>query len=487
MKKFLNVVSCLLPVVPFVQARPATNAARPNIVFILADDLGFETLGVYGSADYNTPNLDRMAAQGMRFENCFSQPLSSPTRVQLLTGMYNNRNYTQWAVLPEEDKTIGHMLKEAGYTTALTGKWQLSDEGMFPGAAGFDKDMFWAYGFDLEKIGFKLKYPKKTPDNYYYNEKLPEERYMVVNTNTPSTTSRYFYPCLIKNDTSFVVTTENDYGPDLVCNFALDFIEENKDRPFMLYLPMMLVHDPFQATPATPGIASMSLKEKFTTKTDNFKPMVEWMDHQVGLVLGKLKELGLEENTLVIFTGDNGTGRAITTRMKDGSVIAGGKGLSTDAGIHVPLIVQWKGKIKGGSVCSDLIDFTDFMPTLAEVAGASLPKGPRFVPDGRSFLPQLLGKKGNPRDWVFFHYDRNPEVAANNPEYKRARFVRSQEYKLYETGEMYNVKKDPLEQNNIVVDKQSKLEKSERVKLQKVLDEMPVPPGYKAPEKLNVK
>lgn len=487
MKKFLNVVSCLLPVVPFVQARPATNAARPNIVFILADDLGFETLGVYGSADYNTPNLDRMAAQGMRFENCFSQPLSSPTRVQLLTGMYNNRNYTQWAVLPEEDITIGHMLKEAGYTTALAGKWQLSDNGMFPGAAGFGKDMFWAYGFDLEKIGFKLKYPKKTPDNYYYNEKRPEEKYMVVNTNTPSTTSRYFYPCLIKNDTSFVVTTENDYGPDVVCNYALDFIEENKDRPFMLYLPMMLVHDPFQATPATPGIASMSLKEKFSTKTDNFKPMVEWMDHQVGLILGKLRELGLEENTIVIFTGDNGTGRAITTRMKDGSVIAGGKGLSTDAGIHVPLIVQWKGQIKGGSVCSDLIDFTDFMPTLAEVAGASLPKGPRFVPDGRSFLPQLLGKKGNPRDWVFFHYDRNPEVAASNPEYKRARFVRSHEYKLYDTGEMYNVKKDPLEQQEIAVKQQSKSEKSERKQLQKVLDTMPIPSNYKTPKQLNVK
>jgi len=487
MKKVLSIITCLAPIVPFVQAGKVADGSRPNIVFILADDLGYETLGVNGSADYNTPNLDRMAEEGMRFENCFSQPLSSPTRVQLLTGMYNNRNYTKWAVMSEKDKTIAHIVKEAGYATALTGKWQLSDEGLFPGDAGFDANLFWAYGFDLEKIGFKLKYPKKTPDNYYYNEKQPEERYMVVNNNTPSTTSRYFYPCLIKNDTDFVVTTENDYGPDVVCSYALDFIEENKNRPFMLYLPMMLVHDPFQPTPATPGIASMTLKEKFNAKTDNFKLMVEWMDWQVGLVLDKLKELGLEENTLVIFTGDNGTGRAITTRMKDGSVIAGGKGLSTDAGIHVPLIVQWKGKIKGGSVCSDLIDFTDFMPTIADVTGASLPEGPGFCADGRSFSPQLRGKKGKPRDWVFFHYDRNPEVAASNPAYKRARFVRSKEYKLYDTGEMYNVKKDPLEQQEISVKQQSKTEKSERTQLQKVLDTMPVPPGYQTPKKINVK
>lgn len=487
MKRIFKVINYLLPVVPFIQAQPAANASRPNVVFILADDLGYEALGVNGSADYNTPNLDRMAEEGMRFENCFSQPLSSPTRVQLLTGMYNNRNYTKWAVMSEKDKTIGHMVKEVGYATALAGKWQLSNDGLFPGDAGFDANSFWAYGFDLEKIGFKLKYPKKTPDNYYYNEKQPEERYMVVNNNTPSTTSRYFYPCLIQNDTDFVVTTEQDYGPEINAQFALNFIGKNKNQPFLLYMPLILTHDPFEPTPATPGIASMTLKEKFNEQTGNFKYMVEWMDLQVGLVLDKLKELGLEENTLIIFTGDNGTARQITTKMKDGSLVAGGKGLSTDAGIHVPLIVKWKGKIKGKSVCSDLIDFTDFMPTIADVTGASLPKGPGFFADGRSFLPQLLGKKGKPRDWVFFHYDRNPEVAAVNPDYRRARFVRNKAYKLYDTGELYNVKLDKDEKHAISETKQSKAEKSARKKLQKVLDTMPVPPGYQTPEKINVK
>ena len=125
MKRILNTMTCLLPLVSLVQAKPDAKNTRPNIVFIMADDLGYETLGVNGAADYETPNLDRMAEQGMRFENCFSQPLSSPTRVQLLTGMYNNRNYTKWAVLSENDKTIAHLLKDAGYATALAGKWQL--------------------------------------------------------------------------------------------------------------------------------------------------------------------------------------------------------------------------------------------------------------------------------------------------------------------------------------------------------------------------
>ena len=475
MKKILNVLTCLLPVVPVVQARTEAKTP-PNIVFILADDLGYETLGVYGSADYETPHLDKMAAEGMLFENCFSQPLSS--RVQLLTGMYNNRNYTEWAVMSPKSKTFGHMLKDAGYATALAGKWQLSNEGLFPGSAGFDTNSFWAYGFDLEKIGFALKNPSGTAGNYYYNTKNPEERYNVMNKQTPTTTSRYFYPCLIQNDADFLETTENDYGPDVNCDFALKFIEKNQHRPFMLYIPMELTHDPFIATPGTPGVASMSLNEKFKKNDANFKGMVEWLDKKVGQVLDKLKELGLEENTIVIFTGDNGTGRAIKSKMKDGRVITGGKGLTVDAGIHVPLIVQWKGKIKPKSICTDLIDFTDFMPTFADAAGTKLPKGEGIVEDGRSFLPQLLGKKGNPRDWVFFHYDRNPPVAAVNPNYTRARFIRNKTYKLYETGELYNIQLDVDEKHPISQEDRPSNSKATLNNLQLVLDTMPSTPGF---------
>ena len=476
-------MTCLLPLVSLVQAKPEAKSTRPNIVFIMADDLGYETLGVNGAADYETPNLDRMAEQGMRFENCFSQPLSSPTRVQLLTGMYNNRNYTKWAVLSENDKTIAHLLKDASYATALTGKWQLSNDGLFPGDAGFDANSFWAYGFDLEKIGFKLKYPKRTPHNYYYHENQPELKYMVVNNNTPTTTSRYFYPCIIQNDRHFKVTTEDDYGPEINTQFALNFIEQNKNQPFLLYMPLILTHDPFEPTPATPGASAMTLDEKFKDHPTHFKGMVEWMDMQVGRVLSKLKELGLEENTLVIFTGDNGTSKAITTNMKDGSVFKGGKGLSTDAGIHVPLIVQWKGKIKANSICGDLIDFTDFMPTIVEAAGAKLPVGNGFVPDGRSFLPQLFGKKGNPRNWVFFHYDRNPEVADVNPNYIRSRFIRNKDYKLYDNGELYDIKQDPEELHPLSTEDISRKTQVVLEELQLVLDTMPNKLGFQTRKK----
>lgn len=475
MKQIINLVGAFLPLIPSVQANAATNPIRPNVVLIMADDFGFEIPAVNGSADYETPYLDKMAAHGMRFVNCFSQPLSSPTRVQLLTGMYNNRNYTQWAVLSENDKTIAHMLKESGYVTALTGKWQLSNEGLFPGDAGFDANSFWAYGFDLEKIGFKLKYPKSTSDNYYYKKSNPDIKYRVVNKNTPSTTSRYFYPCLIQNDSDFVITTEFDYGPEINTQFALNFIEKNKDKPFFLYMPLILTHDPFEPTPITPGVNTMTLEEKLTDHPDHFKSMVKWMDKQVGRVIDKLTELGLEENTIVIFTGDNGTARAISTNMKDGTVFKGGKGLTMDAGIHVPLFVQWKGKIKGNSVCEDLIDFTDFMPTVAEITGANLPCGSHYVADGHSFLPQLLGKKGFRRDWVFFHFDRNPEVATVNPAYKRARFIRSKTFKLYDNGEIYNVQKDPDELLVIAPEQLSAKNRRELKNLQLVLDTMPNP------------
>jgi len=177
-----------------------------------------------------------------------------------------------------------------------------------------------------------------------------------------------------------------------------------------------------------------------------------------------------------MFTGDNGTMQGIRTRMKDG-VIAGGKGATTDAGTRVPLVVQWKGAAAQGKVCGDLVDFTDFLPTIAEATGAKLPVGPNLTLDGRSFLPQVRGEKGNPREWVFCHFDKNPAKAEFNPKFPRARFARGKRFKLYDDGRLYDVLKDPLEEHVIPPGADSEADAARKV-LQAVLDSMVVKPDF---------
>jgi len=453
------------------------GARPPNVILILADDMGYECLGAYGGTSYRTPHLDRMAREGVRFEYAFAQPLCTPTRVQLMTGQYNHRNYNKWGALPPNSPTFGHMLQAAGYATACIGKWQLSGEGVTPRTAGFSESLMWAYGFDLERIGFQLKLPKGSPGNYYYNPSNPRERYEVIPDDRPHMTSRYWRACIVQNETTFVPTTANDYGPDINVEFALRFIERHRETPFFVYYPMILTHGPNEPAPGTPGVAAMSMSEKLKAKKQNFRPMVEHTDQLVGRILAKLDELGLGENTLVMFTGDNGTSAGIETQTGHGS-IQGGKGATADAGTRVPLLVQWKGRAAAGTVCKDLVDTTDFMATIAEASGAKLPAGPGITLDGRSFLPQVLGKKGAPREWVFFHYDKNPEKADFNPKFPRARFVRGKEYKLYDNGRLYDVARDPPEQTMIPPGSEKGAARAARQALQKVLDSMQVKPDF---------
>ena len=456
----------------------AAAAGRPpNVILILADDLGYECIGENGTTSYRTPHLDRLAREGVRFEYCFAQPLCTPTRVQLMTGQYNYRNLRKWGALPPGSPTFGHMMQAAGYATACIGKWQLSGDGETPRSAGFAESSMWAYGFDLERIGFQLKRPKGAPDNYYFNPRNPTERYDVVETDRPHMTSRYWRPCILRNESKLVPTTEKDYGPDINCDFALDFIGRNRDRPFFLYYPMILTHGPFEPTPETPGVASMALAQKLKGRKENFKYLVEHIDRIVGRVMGRLDELGLAENTLVLFTGDNGTGMSVVTETSAGS-LRGGKGATIDAGVRVPLLVRWKGRAAAGRVCRDLVDMTDFLPTIAAATGAKLPSGPGLTLDGRSFLPQVLGQPGSPRDWVFCHFDKNPAQADFNPKFPRARFARSKEYKLYDNGRLYHVASDPLEQTVIASVSASPAARAARQALQQVLDSMHVKPDF---------
>ena len=377
---------------------------KPNIVLIMADDLGYECLGCYGSQSYKTPVLDELAKGGMRFEYCYAQPLCTPSRVKIMTGQYNFRNYVNFGVLDPSQKTFGHLLQGCGYATCVVGKWQLYGSvnqsaevrrtGSLPTQAGFDEHCLW----QIMERG-----------------------------------SRYKDPLMIRNGKP-VEDFRGKYGPDISCDYALDFIERHKSEPFFLYFPMALVHDPFVPTPDS---ADWS-KKNHKNNTKYFADMVAYMDKLVGRIVDKLSALGLRDNTLFIFTGDNGTHNSIKSKMPNG-IIQGDKGNTTDAGTHVPLIASWPGVIPAGRVCGDLVDFSDFVPTFAEAAGTHIPS--TMPIDGRSFLPQLRGERGNPREWIFCHYDprwgRRP----------KRRFVRDKQWKLYAGGELYDLRADRLEQN----------------------------------------
>ena len=340
----------------------------PNILLIMADDLGYEGLSCNGSKDYHTPNLDRIASEGMRFTHAYSTPLCTPSRVQLMTGKYNFRNYVGFGLLDPGEKTFGHYLKEAGYATAIVGKWQLwgnarqrelfQRTGSLPQQAGFEASCLWQV---REKYGERFKDP-----------------FLEINGDT-------------------VTHVRGGYGPDLFVDFAKDFISQQKDGPFFLYYPMVLTHAPFRPTPDQIALYEVdSLHSK--NDTTFFRDNVSYMDKMVGELVAHLNKEGLMENTLLLFIGDNGTDRAVVSTW-EGTRIPGRKGYPEEYGTHVPMIAYWPEAISPGQVNEHLIDFTDFLPSLLEVAQA--PRKNSKDSDGISFLPQLLGEETEVRDYVF--------------------------------------------------------------------------------------
>ncbi len=408
----------------------ATKAKqRPNIILIMADDIGSECFGSYGGLSYSTPALDEMAANGVRFDYCFAQPLCTPSRVEIMTGKYNFRNYKAFGILDPKERTFAHLLQSAGYKTCVAGKWQLygtkahgkwQGKGTLPQQAGFDEYCLW----QIEKKGSRYADP------------------LIQKTNEPARVYK------------------DQYGPDVFCDFILNFMQRHQSQTFFIYYPMVLVHAPFVPTPDSP--------EWKTNRNERdkkyFVDMVIYMDKIVGRIIEEVKALGIEDKTLILFTGDNGTDRNIISQTKKGSV-HGQKGYMTNAGTRVPLIGYWKGKTAKGKVNHDLIDFTDFYPTLAQAAGAQLPRDK--IVDGKGFFPQLLGEKGDPREWVYCHYD--PHWG----KFKPGRFARNHRWKLYSDGRLYDVKNDPLEQRPLKEGEESKKEKQARRQLKQILDRMP--------------
>ena len=367
----------------------------PNIVVIVADDLGYECIGANGGTSYRTPVLDKLAERGVRFERCYAQPLCTPTRVQLMTGQYNIRNYTDFGAMDRNLRTFANLFKEAGFATGIAGKWQLGREPALPETFGFEEACLWQH----------LRRP-----------------------------SRYRNPGLEINGRE-ANYSNGEYGPDVINEYALDFMTRHRDRPFLLYYPMVLTHSPFEPTPDSPDYGENTKGGKRQTKDRagvHFAEMVAYMDKLVGKVTARLEELGLSERTLLLFTGDNGTGRGLRSMMGERTVM-GGKGTLTERGMRVPLIVSWPGRVESGKVCGDLIDSTDFLPTICAAAGVT----PEWPVDGRSFLPQLRGEKGNPRAWYYSWYAPRGTFVGE--------FAATARYKLYRTGQFYDLSSDPEE------------------------------------------
>jgi arylsulfatase A len=368
---------------------------KPNLILIMSDDMGYECVRANGGTSFQTPHLDELASTGARFTHCYSQPLCTPSRVKIMTGMSNARNYVQFGVLDRKQTTFAHLLKKEGYATCIVGKWQLGKEADSPQHFGFDESCLWQHTRAARDQGKDTRYPNP---------------HLEINGQAKD-------------------YNNGEYGPDVVTDYLCDFIERNQDRPFLGYYPMILPHDPFRPTPD-------SENPKSKDGTQNFRDMVSYVDKMVGKIVSKLDELGLRENTLVLFTCDNGTSGAIKSEL-NGKMVQGGKRQMTDAGTHVPLIANWPKTIPEKQVIDDLVDFSDFLPTLLEAAQSPLPTN--LTLDGQSFLPQITGKQGNPRKWVHCYYRRGNE--------KAQQWARTQRYKLYKTGEFFDVSKDRLEGN----------------------------------------
>lgn len=396
-------IVCLTASLAFVPSQSlADEAPRPNIVLILVDDFGYECVGANGGTSYKTPHLDHLAAGGMRFERCYVQPLCTPTRVQLMTGQYNVRNYTHFGHLDVGQTTFAQLFQKAGYATAIAGKWQLGREMSLPAHFGFQKFCLWQL------------------------------------TRRPP---RYANPGL-EIDGREIDYNNGEYGPDVVNQYACDFITSHRQQPFLLYYPMMLTHAPFQPTPDSPDWDPKAMGEKAKDRAENFAGNVAYADKLIGKLIATLNENGLRQKTLVIVVGDNGTKLGHRSQMGARTVI-GAKGRSIDRGMHVPLIVSQPGTVLAGSVSQDLVDSSDFLPTLCAAAGVDVPSS--LPIDGQSFWPQLRGEKGTPRSWIYSWYAREGGAEAETE------FAMTRRYKLYRSGEMYDILDDTDERHAIDV------------------------------------
>ncbi|NPA36093.1 MAG: sulfatase [Chlorobi bacterium] len=364
-----------------------TKEKLPNVVLIFMDDMGYGDLGTYGAIDYETPNLDKLATEGMRFTNFYAaQAVCSASRAGLLTGCYPNRIGITGALMPwakhglsDKEMTIAQLLKQKGYATGMAGKWHLGHLKPFlPLQHGFDEFLGLPYSNDMWPVDYDGK-PITEKSSKPWKAKYPQ------------------LPLIDGNEKVGEIRTLKDQGSltTLYTDRAVDFIKRNKDRPFFFYLAHSMVHVPL----------GVSDKFKGKSKQGLFGDVMMEIDWSVGQVLKAIKDNGLEDNTIVIFTSDNGPWLNFGNHAGSTGGLREGKGTSWEGGQREPCIVKWPGVVPEGVICNKLSSTIDILPTLAEITGASLP-GHKI--DGVSILSLWKGDKdANPRDNFYYYYGRN--------------------------------------------------------------------------------
>lgn len=430
------VVGILLMNTCFTVAAEPTRP--PNIVIILADDLGIECLSLYGGLSHKTPNIDKLASQGMTFSHCFSNPTCSPSRATLLTGRYSFQHGVKEVIWNEKrhantflkthQPSFARQLKQAGYATEIAGKWQLSFL--------HQRNTITEFGFDAYQC-------------------------WQIFRDDGSKTRRFHKPHFNRNGQVISEQIADRYGPDVNADFLIDFIQTQakRDRPFLAYYTCLLPHFPWVPTPDSTHQNYQPPNPMHKGDPKYFPDMVRYLDKQVGRIMKAVDDTGAGDNTVFMFLADNGTDQELWNRWGDGVDVLGGKGSMTDRGTRVPLIVRWPSKIKAGSTCADLIDFSDLLPTLCDLAQA---KRPVETIHGRSFAPQLLGRPGNPRPWVHIQ-DKN------------ARHLRSQDFILNNKNQLrpvVGIGQPPAKPNT---NRQPEKERAAREALQAVFDELDRP------------
>jgi arylsulfatase A len=428
---------------------------KPNIVFILADDLGFAEIGVNGADRYKTPNIDSLAKTGIRFNHFYTAPLCGPSRALILTGRYAFRSgaVTQDAcgsIIRTGEKAevmVPTVLKEVGYTTAMIGKWgQLLPSG---DAAewGFDHVMsFKASGIYWNKAAAASWVKKYGLDGDKFGEGG-------VRAN----------PGPYNIDAKKLMLADNEYMPDLMHKDAVAFINENKDKPFLLYYSLSHVHAQILPTPdSTPPSPGTDVAARYAqVYSDN----ITYMDKLVGKLLAELDRLKLRDNTIVFFMGDNGTAKANADRATiGGRRLIGQKGGMEEGGGLVPFIVSWKGVTPAGKLNENFADASDLLPTFAAIAGAPLPAN-RII-DGQSLLPQIKGETKSPRTWAFTQLGGNY-------------YVREAGWKLNEAGQLFDMKNAPFEEIPVPADSKDESAVAARQRLSAALAELNPGAGFK--------
>ena len=379
------------------------DISKPNVILIMADDIGYEALSINGANDIRTPVLDSLARNGINFKNAYSQPLCTPSRVKIMTGKPNYENYEYFTYLNPKEKTFGNLFQDNGYKTLVAGKWQLNGV-QFKLDDYTDLKRPYTFGFDSYMLWW-----------------LAERG------------SRFANPVLVNNEKK-IDTSIDDYGPEIVSDYIVDFINEHNNSPFFIYYPMMLVHDPFLPTPNSKDWENEQNRLN-SNNPEYFPEMVSYMDSTVGKIINTLKNNNIDDNTIIIFLGDNGTDRKVFTKNNN-VLIKGSKGLTNKYGTNVPLIISWSKLIKIKNEQTPLVDLIDFYSTFEDLLDVE-----KKTSNGVSLLPLLLGENFDERKYITTYY--NPMWGSL---YKnRAVYIQNKKYKLYKSGSFYNYQLDPEE------------------------------------------